>query len=87
MFLSIKQAQSVGLRNFPMKKKLCFGTSEANRFIDLLLRLNDEESMIESTLPETNGSPQKVGHAKRKHPRIPTIHFQGSQLDVSFRGG
>ena len=77
VFLSIKQAQIKDSGPHSEKNKLCFGTSEANRFIDILLRLNDEESMIESTLPETNSSFQKIGHPKRKHPRIPTIHFQG----------
>ena len=37
------------------------------------------------TLPETNSSPLKIAVPNRKRESIPTIHFEGQTVPVSFR--
>ncbi len=55
----------------------------------LLLVKNQSEPVMKKsscfvvTLPETNSSPLKIGHPKRKRESIPNIHFQVLLLLVS----
>ena len=47
----------------------------------------DENNILKVTLPETNSSPLRMGRAPKRKVHLPTIHFQGLLLAVSFKEG